>query len=186
MAASDSLETFETLTGLSGPVYFRKIPRRSHWGTNVDSIDQRVSKTVGHLFKEENSVFSFFLAKTVEDLARIAFGLNSTRSMGSMKEQIDFVSFSESEFNSTGVVVAGTKGATSCDGANMLHVDVSADIKKLEQLCRIAMEQNRIAGRLSESWMKKQLDSPKFAECHAVTGISNRCECVVNYTRSIF
>ncbi len=182
MTNSEAVDTFESLTGLAGPIYFRKIPRRTHWGTSADLIEQRILKTVSNLFKEENNIFSFYRAENVDDLARIALGLNSTRVHGSMKEQIDFISFSEAELLSTGAHVTHTKGNTNCLRANYLHVDVVADISKLEELCRNAFNGNRNAGRLTESWMKKQLCNIKFATCQAITSMLDGCDCVATLT----
>ena len=89
------METLLSLTGVEGPVFIRKLTRKSHWGDDGAEQEERLSNALHNMFCENEGVFSFYRAETVLELVRIAIGLNSKRS--SLKEHIDFVPFSEAE-----------------------------------------------------------------------------------------
>jgi len=122
---------------------------------------------------DKESKISFYRADSIIELAQMAIGLNSNR--GSLKEQIDFVPFSEEEL--TGLELVQTLGETNCYAANKLHFDVVAKIQSLSDLCKVAMQNNRMAVRLSRNWLEKKLDEPRLSNCYAITKIADKCTC---------
>ena len=176
MEASKANETLASLTGLEGPVFIRKLTRKSHWGDEGTTLDARLSVALHNIFDESVKVFSFYRAETVPQLAQIAIGLNSKRS--SLKENIDFVPFSEHELKMLDLELINTPGETNCYAANSLHFDIRAEIQSLAELCRIAMQNKRTAARLSKSWIEQKLREPRFSRCFAITRVPNNCDCI--------
>lgn len=170
----DNSETFLEIAGTPGPIFVRKIPRKTHWGSDDVDIEERVKFAISHIFREENT-FSFYRAESVLDLGRIAIGLNSTRV--SLKEQIDFIAFLESELISGDLTISKVPGETKCRYANNLHVDVTASHEQIAHLCRIAMQTKRKASRLSERWIAKRINAAEFELCDAITSFPGRCNC---------
>lgn len=167
------METLQSIVGIEGPVFIRKLTRKSHWGD--DSVQKdRLGLAVSNMFNASDSTFSFYRVETVTQLAQVAIGLNSNRD--SLREQIDFVPFTEAELN--GLRVVENKGETACDAANKLHVDVIAQIQELSDMCEMAMINKRIARRLSKTWIDGKLNEPQLSNCHAITKAKNSCICV--------
>ena len=168
------METLRGLTGIEGPVFIRKLTRKSHWGDTNTEQESRLSFALSNMFCDnEGSKFSFYRAESVIELAQMAIGLNSNR--GSLKEQIDFVPFSEEELS--GLELVQTPGETNCYAANKLHFDVVAKIQLLSDLCKVAMQNNRMAVRLSKNWLEKKLNEPRISNCYAITKIADKCKC---------
>ena len=173
MEAAKGIETLQSLVGIEGPVFIRKLTRKSHWGD--DSVQEdRLGPALSNMFDASDSTFSFYRVETVTQLAQVAIGLNSKR--GSLREQIDFVPFTEAEIS--GLRLVQNKGETECDAANKLHVDVVAGIQELSAMCEMAMKNKRLAGRLSKNWIAGKLNEPQLSNCHAITKTKTSCICV--------
>ncbi len=170
MAAKDSVSIDTLANGFEGPLYIRKLTRKSHWGIDSDEIEHRLKTSILEVFSDEGDVYSFFKVCSTSDIFKAAIGFNSRRSR--LNEQLDVIAFTQSEFDRAGVVTNATPGDTNCDCANANHVDVTASSEVLRQLCTAAMENRREAFRFSRTLM-----SEIVSELQTCRAISTAAEC---------
>lgn len=92
-----------------------------------------MSVALARIFPASQHRYSVFLIRTDEDLKRIVVGLNMFRDRPN--DKVDFVAFTESEFETCAICVDKTLGQTECHSANSLHADIhSKDHRAFSQL----------------------------------------------------
>lgn len=171
-----SISTLTPILLIEPVVYVRKLNRRSDWGSSTDPLQERVDHAVQRVFESDpDSKYSLYRIENIQDLRRVAIGLNGNRR--SLGENLDLISFTPGEWTSCGAVWAETAGETRCLSANRLHVDIEATKDQLTQLCQVAMESGRQPARLSKSIMREFAEELTVAGCYATTETPNRCQC---------
>lgn len=169
--------TFIDRFGTGGlPAYIRKLDKKSTWGNCSDDPGERVAKTVRGVFPPAEPLYSFFLARSDEDLNRVVAALNGSRL--SPNNKIDFVAFTEEELLGVGVKILDSPGDTDCKTANSLHVDVQAsDHSAYSCLCQKAFATKRKSFRISKPEAKKMWQKLEKEGCEAIDGNTD-CECI--------
>lgn len=162
------------ISGCDGLVYFRKLGRSSHWNSDLE-LFERVTAAVEKAFPEDGT-YSFYSVSTVDELKRVAVGLNSGRS--SLIEDIYGVFFLPSEVQSTGATIEISSGNTRCHGANKLHLDVIATKDQIRVLCETAMLAQRPSVKLSKSRIKEYVAALERIHCSVFTERQADCVCI--------
>lgn len=163
-----ALPTVEGALQVVAPVYIRKLRRRSDWGAPGDDLEERARNAVRELFRLQSEPdISIYLIRGDEDLRRVAIGMNAGRP--SLREAIAFVAFLPDELRAVSIEPRPTPGNLPCEYANGLHFDMTAGDDQLEQLCRSAMQNGRIAGNCSKSIMTDVVAAAREENCRSVS-----------------
>jgi len=135
------------------PVYIRKLDKKSVWGHHSDDLEERVVTAVGGVFPAREPRYSFYLARSDEELKRIVVALNGFRLRPN--DKIDFIAFTEDELATVEITIAKLPGNTECKAANHLHVDVHAGThSNFSSLCQNAFSARRNTFRVSKKEAK--------------------------------
>ena len=157
------------------PAYIRKLDKKSTWGDYTDGLDERVIEAVDGVFPAKESRYSFYLARSDEELRRIVVALNGFRLRPN--DKIDFIAFTEDELTIAGITIDELPGNTECKAANLLHVDVHANAhSNFSSLCQNAFSVSRDAFRVSKPEAKSMWQELNKYGCEAINGNSD-CPC---------
>lgn len=156
-------------------MFLRKIDRKSDWGHDADIQTERLGNAVSKVFHGCDNRFSIYCVDNNDDLRAVVVGLNSGRH--SPNQQLDFVAFTEDEFQTVGIELERTAGKTNCGQANRLHLDAHfKDVIDLSRLCQLAMYTKRLPFRISRSEAKSLSEDAAKNGCGAVVSIPG-CGC---------
>jgi hypothetical protein len=159
------------------PLYIRKIDKRSAWTPEVMAEEDRPLEAANRGFPRSEKKFSLYLVSTFDELKRVTVGLNSFRRR--LKEQVDFIAFTRDELDGIQACLLDAVGATGCDTANRLHVDIQiADYAKCVELCEEVMGRERTSFRVSKKDAKSWANELELFGCLAFQNNQN-CPCEI-------
>ena len=72
MSIKDSCSISALVKGFEGPIYIRKLTRKSHWGIESDDPKVRLRVSVQEVFSDEGDVYSFFKVGSRMDIMKAA------------------------------------------------------------------------------------------------------------------
>ena len=160
--------------GVAPPVYLRLLNSPADWGDGNDPIEERVRHAVEAGFlKRHHSPFSFYLARSEDDLRRIIMAFNGNRH--DPYDKLDLVAFTCEEMAAAGLIVQPTPGRTRCGFANRRHHDGEATRDELAALCREAMAGGRSACRINKQRSKEVVLAAQGEQCAAAPAITSPC-----------
>jgi hypothetical protein len=120
------------ITGLAGPVYLRKLRRKSDWMLPETPTPEWLSLAVERVFLCDPNPYSLFRVETDEEFHRVIMGLNGGRA--SRTSDSAFLAISPEEFQAAQLSPFATSGQTLCLFANRLHFDLDATTVELTAL----------------------------------------------------
>lgn len=160
-----------SLAGLDLPFYIRKLNKRSDWGDPSDALERRVDYAIDSAFRSEKNMFSFYRVRNDAELAIVIVALNAHRAR--LTSTLDFIAVTEMELQDAQIKILENPGETSCDLANLLHVDVKPSTdRSIRELCQSAMSLNRSSARISKPQAKNFVEWASSYYCHAMEGVS--------------
>ena len=118
-----------------GPVFLRKLNKKSDWGSDETPADERATDLIALVFHRKTYPYSVYLVESDEELHRVIIGMNGGRE--SLTAESHFVAIHPHELKATGIRVDHTPdgGMTRCRFANSLHYDLTPEDYQLRALC---------------------------------------------------
>src|SRR3954465_4989239 len=85
----------------SGPVFLRKMNKKTDWGSDETPPDERVSDIIDVVFNRKTHPFSVYLVQSDEELHRVIVGMNGGRE--SLTAESHFVAIRGAELAAAGI-----------------------------------------------------------------------------------
>ena len=168
MAEPPKPPTLTDLAQPSGPVFLRKINKKTDWGSDETPPDERVSDILNLVFNRKSSPYSVYLVGTDEELHRVIIGMNGGRE--SLTAESHFIAIRAEELEAAGIRVEHTpgEGVTNCRFPNSLHHDLTAEDDQLETLCLGLIASGRKPATLTKGRTKAIVPEAEALGCLAV------------------
>ncbi|NJL21604.1 MAG: hypothetical protein HC895_13575 [Leptolyngbyaceae cyanobacterium SM1_3_5] len=160
------------------PVYIHKIDRPVFWNSD-DDLEQRVNNAVAKIFKDPESIYSFWRVQSDFDFYCIAASLSAGRS--SPSEEISFLWVKSEELEALGLVLQQSEEGR-CLYARRLHYDVSINPAQARSFCFMLMRAERKACRCRKKQMQTVVDCLTQKGCQAYAEAPDLCSCMALLT----
>ena len=168
MAEQPRPPTLADLIQPPGPIYLRKLNKKTDWGSDETPPDERVSDIIHLVFNRVTYPYSVYLVRTDEELRRVIIGMNGGRE--SLSAESHFLAIQDAELDAASIEVTHTplEGITRCQFANLLHHDLQAGNKQLETLCLRLIATGRKAATFTKGRTKAIVPEAEDLGCLAV------------------
>jgi hypothetical protein len=151
-----------------GPVFLRKMNKKTDWGSDETPPDERVSDIIDAVFGRKTYPYSVYLVQSDEELHRVIIGMNGGRE--SLTAESHFVAIHGHELEASRIRVDHTPaaGMTSCRFANSLHHDLAAENAQLKALCLRLIAAGRKATTFTKGRTRVILPGAEAIGCLAI------------------
>ncbi len=168
MAEPPKPPTLADLVQPPGPVFLRKMNKKTDWGSDETPPDERVSDIIDLVFNRRTYPYSVYLVRSDEELRRVIVGMNGGRE--SLTAESHFIAIRADELEAAGIRNDHTpgEGITSCSFANSLHHDLPAENDQLKTLFYSLIAAGRKAATFTKGRTKAIVPEAETLGCLAV------------------